>query len=449
MKKAVSLLLAVVTAVGMLTSCAGNSSSATAGKAGSSAVPASSSGSSTVTSGKSSRTKISVLLRSSGSDETYKIWHGLFDGYAKEKGLKVEYETIAGDSDYVNKLQLYISSNQLPDFYGCANGTFSEAAKKIGGIVNVGDELKKIGKYDSMNKAVINFLTDAKDGNMYLYPNALYCEFFWYRKDKFEKYGLSAPKTWDDFLNDCKVLKAHGEIPTIVAGSENWQLMRYLSFIPWRATDDKFIKGYIDGSDSFSKNAAAKAGVNLLATMGKDGYFQNGFTSTSYTDATNLFFGGQGCIFYSGSGHIANASKMYADRQLGMFAVPDAAGMTNMPTNIPVHAGFGNAFNAKTYDATMQDFFKYAVDHYTTSCYSAGVFSPFNDPVPSGLDKLFTDIQPMFKNATASWVSWDDKLDSATLTSMAQAQQELALGMLSQDKFITQMDATIKANTSK
>lgn len=394
----------------------------------------------------SSRTKISVLLRSSGSDETYKIWHSLFEGFAKTKNLKVEYETIASDSDYANKLQLYISSNQLPDFYGCANGTFSAAAKKAGSLVNIESELKKINQFDKMNKAVVDFLTDSSDKQMYLFPNALYCEFFFYRKDIFSKYNLSAPKTWDDFLNACSVLKAKGETPVVVAGAENWQLMRYLSFIPWRVTHDKFITGYINGSDSFEKDAAAKDGVNLLATLGSKGYFQKGFSSSKYTDATNLFFGGTGAIFYSGSGHISNASKMYQEGKLGMFPVPSQSGMDNISTNVPVHAGFGNAFNAKTYDSTMQEFLKYACSNYTKACYSAGVFSPFNDPIPAGMDKLYTDIQPMFKNATQSWVSWDDKLDPSTLTSMADAQQELALGMKSQSDFMKQMDQVAQSN---
>ena len=74
-----------------------------------------------------------------------------------------------------------------------------------------------------MNQAIIDFLTDAKDGQMYLMPNALYAEYFAYRKDIFGQYGLEVPKTWDEFLNVCKVLKDNGEIPLIVGGKEGLQ----------------------------------------------------------------------------------------------------------------------------------------------------------------------------------------------------------------------------------
>ena len=55
-------------------------------------------------------------------------------------------------------------------------------------------------------------------------------------------------------------LQIQGEIPVIVGGSDAWQLMRYLSFSPWRVTGPEFIEGYQAGTDSFSDNESAKYG---------------------------------------------------------------------------------------------------------------------------------------------------------------------------------------------
>jgi raffinose/stachyose/melibiose transport system substrate-binding protein len=392
------------------------------------------------------REKISILMRTAGADAAYRVWHTALEDFAKEKGLKVEWEMIPGDADYLNKLQLYISSGQLPDIYGCANGTFSKAAKAAGSIVNIGEEFKRIGKFNNVNKAVVDFLTDSDDGQMYLYPEALNCEFFLYRKDIFDKYGLKTPTTWAEFINICKVLKDKGETPVIVGGKENWQLMRYLSFPPWRATHDKFIYGYIDGSETFASNRSAQYGVHLLNLMGNSGYYQRGFTSTDYTDATNLFFGGTGAMFYAGSWLIQNASAMFKEGKLGIFPVPGVEGMTNMSTNIPIHAGFAFAFNAKTYDDTMKEFFSYLVKRYSALCYDAGHFSPFNDPIPSGLDPLYYALQPFYEKAEKSWISWDDKLDSATLTSLVDLQKSLALGMISEGEYVKEADQIIAGN---
>lgn len=231
-KKIAALALAGVMAFStLLTGCGGESSSQT-GETGKKAADASEKSS-------GERRKITALLRCSETSTKYIILKKLLTEFSEEKGLEApEFELVSSDADYVTKLQLYINSNALPDIYGCANGALSKAAKDINAIVNVGEELERIGVKDNMNGAVYDFFKDAEDGNVYLFPESLNCEFFLYRKDIFEKYNLEVPETWDDFLDVCRTLKEKEEIPLIVAGKENWQLMRYLSFAPWRMTKD-------------------------------------------------------------------------------------------------------------------------------------------------------------------------------------------------------------------
>ena len=85
---------------------------------------------------------------------------------------------------------------------------------------------------------------------------------------------------------------------------------------------------------------------------------------------------------------------------------------------------------------------------YKRQCYNdAQVFSPFNDEMPEGLDQLFYDLQPLFENATDAWVSWDDKLDSATLTNIVDEQQKLAQGKETPEEFEAAADQFIINNS--
>ena len=92
---------------------------------------------------------------------------------------------------------MYINSDTLPDIFGCPNGTLSTACKDIDALVNVGDELERNGYADKLNGAIRDFLTDADDGNLYLFPQALYCEYFMYR--------ISLKK------RESKILQQHGK----------------------------------------------------------------------------------------------------------------------------------------------------------------------------------------------------------------------------------------------
>ncbi|MCJ7842127.1 ABC transporter substrate-binding protein [Lederbergia sp. NSJ-179] len=403
-------------------------------------------GGNTKTDGDQERDKITVLLRSSETGNKYKILKKMLTEFSKEKGLKEpEFELISSDADYLTKLQLYINSDTLPDIYGAANGALSDAAQQIDAMVNIGEELKRIDMYDQMNEALIDFFADAKDGEMYLFPEALYTEYFVYRKDIFEKYNLTPPTTWEEFLKISETLKEKGEIPLIVAGKDNWVLMRYLSFAPWRVTYDKFITGYINGEESFQENKAAQYGVELLHTLGTKGYFQPGFMSTDYNAAHDVFYGGTGAMMYTGSGTMYRALDMYDEGKLGLFPVPAVEGEENIPTNTPIHGGFGTAFNAKTYDKTMQEFFEYMCENYTDEAFNtASVFSPFKGEMPKDLHPMFYEIKPMIESATEGWVSWDDKLDSAVLTDLVTEQQKLAQGTITPEEFEKKADSFIQ-----
>lgn len=394
----------------------------------------------------SDRTKITALFRGSESGEQYMIFNDLLSRFCNEKGLEYEIELVNGDADYVTKLQLYINSDTLPDIFGCPNGTLSSACKDIDALVDVGAELKRNGYYDKMNGAVVDFLTDADDGNLYLFPQGLYCEYFYYRKDIFEQAGITeTPTTWDEFLDDCQKISDIGEIPVIVGGKDNWQVMRYLSFAPWRVTGPEFIMGYQAGTEKFETNESAQAGVQLVYDMGTKGYFEPGFLSVDYTSASDLFYGGTGAIFYSGSGQIGQAEEMYDNGELGFFAVPDVAGMDNMATNVPIHAGFAEAFNKKTYDSTMQEFFDFMCENFSEDCYNiANIFSPFNEDLPEGLPQLFYDTHPMFETADTAWTSWDDKLSSDVLTSIVDEQQKLAGGDITPEEFEKTVDGFVQ-----
>ena len=128
----------------------------------------------------SERTKITALLKGTESSEQFLTFDYLLKNFCEEKGLDYEIELVNDQQDYFTKLQMYINSDTLPDIFGCPNGALSAACKDVDALVDVGAELERNGYADKLNGAIRDFLTDADDGNLYLFPQALYCEFFMY-----------------------------------------------------------------------------------------------------------------------------------------------------------------------------------------------------------------------------------------------------------------------------
>ena len=74
-----------------------------------------------------------------------------------------------------------------------------------------------------------------------------------YRKDLFEKVGISGePKTWDQFLDDCKKLKAAGITPIAVAGRDAWTLAGWFDYLDLRLNGNAFHQKLMAGEIAYT-----------------------------------------------------------------------------------------------------------------------------------------------------------------------------------------------------
>ncbi|MDB5053360.1 MAG: hypothetical protein JWM44_1410 [Bacilli bacterium] len=435
-----SVLIVISLTASLIAGCSGSNSvsSTTSGKTKELA-----------TAGKPSQKAKKIRFFTKGNENTapFKVLTSLFEDYKKEvnPNFEVEIESVPNDTQYFQKLRTYIAGNEMPDMFQIPNGVLSENLAKQGKLVDMKKTLTEFGKFDQFNKAAIDFLS-FKDGSLYLFPEGRNGEAFWYYKKPFEENNIKVPTTFDEFIEACKKLKSKGYTPIAVSGKEMWQLVRYLSFIPLRTTHTDFIEKLKTGSISFTSDTGMQA-ANFLYTLGKNGYFQKGFSSMDYTQTLNYFLGGNAVIHYNGTWELNQFNDKYAKGELGYFMLPDVAGANNIGPKTSITAGLAYAFNAETFDDSTKDFFKYIVDHYNKRIYEIGGYiSPFDGDVPDNMSILTKDISKVMEKVTQGGVSWDDKLDPATNEIMGSAANELALGLIKPKDFAQKIDNAIKKN---
>jgi len=122
----------------------------------------------------------------------------LFDGFAKQQGLKVAYvPQPQAFGDAVQKLTTYLSSGYtgldvlwLDDFM---TGTFSTA-----GWLDPLESIISKETQKSVPPATIALST--YNGHLYRIPGNAGDVIFFYRKDVFDKLGLAVPKTWAEIV---------------------------------------------------------------------------------------------------------------------------------------------------------------------------------------------------------------------------------------------------------
>lgn len=182
-------------------------------------------------------------LFENGDDMTNNAWTRLF----KDK-LNVEVVTDWVTDDYSTKLNLAISSNELPDVFS-VNASQLQQLYEAGMIMDLTEAFEtyasdRIKAYMEVDNS--SFESGKRDGKIYGIPQLHYGfieqpDFIWIRNDWKEELGLEDPKTMDDIKNIAlKFKEAYGGYG--IAAEQSLVHLNLLA-IGWGAHPDMWIKG--------------------------------------------------------------------------------------------------------------------------------------------------------------------------------------------------------------
>jgi raffinose/stachyose/melibiose transport system substrate-binding protein len=393
--------------------------------------------------------KIKYVTADGQDSPPFKAIMSVLADYQKDvnPNFSIEVESIPVRSQYDQKLRTYIAAGEIPDMFNVEKNPYGVSLWKQGKLADMGKFLKDIGKYDSFLEAAVAYQS-LDDGSLFTYPVSANGEAFWYWTKHFKENNITPPKTFDELVTVCKTLKDKGLTPIAIGGKEKWQLLRYLSFIPFRMTYVDYVQKLKVGKESMKSDVGMKA-VNFLNDLSKAGSFQKGFANMDYTQTLNLFLGGNAVIHYNGSWEVGKFADEYEKGNISYFMLPEVAGANNIPTNTYLGSGFGFGFAAESFDAQVQDFVKYFTDKYHPVCFKMGYFSPFKEAAPSDVPKLLQDFAADMSKSKQNCMVWDNVLDPATFEVMGTEAVGLMLGANTPASFAEKMDKTIKENAPK
>ena len=183
-------------------------------------------------------------------DNTITVWHWMSDRddafqelakkFEQETQLKVKFELFAPSEAYAQRVKASAQTATLPDIYGVLGEKRDFASFiKSGYIANLSDALNKTAEGSSQTwkeklfekaLAVNEFLPHNEFGvepGIYGIPLDATTIQMVYNKALYQKAGLdpeAPPRTWEEFVGHCSILKEAG-IPGLVSGfGEIWML---------------------------------------------------------------------------------------------------------------------------------------------------------------------------------------------------------------------------------
>jgi multiple sugar transport system substrate-binding protein len=158
-------------------------------------------------------------------------------------------------------------------------------------------------------------------GKQYAAPTVYYSWGMFYRKDLFQKVGIAdEPKTWDQFLDACKKLKAAGITPIAVAGRDAWTLAGWFDYLDLRLNGNAFHQKLMAGEVPYTDPRVKKVYTTWKQLIDA-GYFIDNSLSYDLDSAQPFLFQGKAAMMLMGT-FITGGFPANVKPQMGYFQFP-------------------------------------------------------------------------------------------------------------------------------
>lgn len=244
---------------------------------------------------------------------------------------QVVVEEIPGDQNYIDKMKVLYSADDLPDVIVTGGYNLIDSMKDK--LVDLTPYVEEDAEwYDFMSEVGKN--VNSRDGRLYAVPYIRQTIGYFYNTELFAQAGIeSAPTTWDEFFEACEKLKEAGITPVSMDTADSgWCTSLFMGAM---AADS-------DEGEAFMNTNQPESYVNddLIRAAGQiQNMFQNYTTADAlggdYAAAANNFFNEKTAIIANGPWMV---SKFY-DTSVVAEDFADKIEVAAFPGNVMYNSG--------------------------------------------------------------------------------------------------------------
>lgn len=243
---------------------------------------------------------------------------GTFD-LAKEykkthPNVTIEIETVKDTGEFEQTMKIRKAANNLPDLFALKPYMLSNYADFLADVNDV--------PAASSNLYAKQF---AVNGKIVGLPATTFNEFVWYKKSIFKEYGLSIPKTWDEFIAAAQKIKDGGKyIPILMGGKDAWPDYPFNEFMPSLVANDGQLWNKMATEDEpFTKDKPFYQAYAKIKKLYDAKVFGLDPLGMGY-DQVKMMFGTKGAMMCAGQWALADLKKaLNGDgSDIGAFLLP-------------------------------------------------------------------------------------------------------------------------------
>lgn len=167
------------------------------------------------------------------------------------------------------------------------------------------------------------------DGKQWGVPYTYYQWGIYYRKDIFDKYSISEPKTWDEFLAACATLKKNNVTPVTIGSKYLWTAAGWFDYLNLRVNGLAFHMELMEGKVPYTDKRVKKT-FETWKQMVEPGYYLENHATYSWQEAQPFLYRGEAAMYLIGNfiapnfpaeldGKIAFMQFPIIDPEVGIF----------------------------------------------------------------------------------------------------------------------------------
>lgn len=247
----------------------------------------------------------------------------------------------------------------------------------------------------------------ALDGKQYVLPYYFNVDGWWYDPGVFAKHGWKPPKTYEELLTLCPLIKAAGMAPLTFQGKYPYYMIDGM-LLPWAfsvggAQAVKDAQNLVPGA---WKSPAMLQAAHMINDLKLKGYFQEGAVAMTHTESQSEFLQGHAAMIPCGTWLYSEMSKvMPPGAKMEFMLPPVSANGKGDPTNVLIGIEpWMVPSKAKNPNAAVQ-LFKYmtSLDKAKEFVQQKGTLMAIKDSDQTKLPDVLITPSKVFKESKAVW----------------------------------------------
>ncbi|WP_329544085.1 ABC transporter substrate-binding protein [Streptomyces sp. NBC_01356] len=294
----------------------------------------------TDTSSSKTSSKGAVTLQSNLSAPQAKAaMEDLVAAFAKKGSARASLNTVAAET-YRTQLPTYLTSGNPPDVYTWYPGSVADAYAKKDLLLDLDEVWSSSPDLKGYSKA-LNSLCTASSGKKVFVPATYYWWGMFYRKSNFAKWGVSEPKSWDDFLDLCDKLKSKGVAPIGLGagGGTAWVASAWFDYLDIRINGAEYHRELLAGKHRFDDPEVRKVFDRWQEVLP---YFDPDGAAVAFQDATTSLLNGRSGMMLIGT-FFADAAPKDALDDIDFFRFPIIDAKVPLAEEAPTDGYFASA----------------------------------------------------------------------------------------------------------